>query len=284
VVQRLHRRVGDLALVGLFVVGVAQCVQIALGSDWKRDGQPWQGSWIEADVSPRFRDDPQLYLSAAFLSGSALAPYVHPRSGFINVTGFYAMGPGHPGGARAQRLIERYGERVRLLTPLPDKLTDAAAIRRFADAHAGHFRRFGLRIDSTDCEVLALKGNLRGALRAEGDPPRGSWIRFATCRLVAAPELAAAYAREVRPIDAIFDRIEDACPRLFHPRRPVTQEYPFWARLYNMGSEVQLWIDGGRIRYYSPIAKGEPVDVGSVEQWTAGTPPLDCRRSAGAAR
>ena len=66
-------------------------------TDWKREGLPWQGPWMQTDIPERFRNEPYLYLSAQFLSASAFAPQLHPASGMMNITGFNPLGAGSSG-------------------------------------------------------------------------------------------------------------------------------------------------------------------------------------------
>ena len=77
-----------------------------------------------------------------------------------------------------------------------------------------------------------------------------------------------------------LDRIEDACPNLFQPARPVTEQTPYWTRLYNMGSEIQLWIEDGRILYFAPPLGGDPIDIGTVADWMERPQPIDCSRKS----
>ena len=93
-------------------------------------------------------------------------------------------------------------------------------------------------------------------------------------------EEAHSYARQVREVDQVFDRIEDTCPNLFHPRRPVTEQLPSWVRLYNMGSEIQLWTEQGKVHYFSPVMRGDPISAGTLEDWLAGGRPIDCSRKS----
>ena len=45
-VQRLHARWPDATVVAVVVALLIQFAQIVLGSDWKREGRPWNGSWL----------------------------------------------------------------------------------------------------------------------------------------------------------------------------------------------------------------------------------------------
>ncbi len=274
VLQRLFRRWRSATIVAALVLVTMQFVQIVLGSDWQRGGQPWGGSWLRVEIPDRFRSEPYLYLSAGFLSGSAFVPHLHPASGMMNITGFNALGPRNPGGARAQALIDRNAHRLRILVPLPHGVVDRASLPGPPENLRVHVRRFGLRVDGTDCEFLRVEANPRGELRPE--PQQSPWKYFLTCRLERAPAERLAYEREVREIDTIFDRVEDVCPNLFQPRRPVTQEMNHWLRTYNMGSEIQLYIEDGQLKYFFPLRGGNPIEIGSVDAWRAGPQPIDC--------
>jgi hypothetical protein len=47
-----------------------------------------------------------------------------------------------------------------------------------------------------------------------------------------------------------------------------------------MGSEIQLWIENGRILYLAPTLGGDAIDIGTVADWTDSTQPLDCSRKS----
>jgi hypothetical protein len=271
---RLHARWPRATKATVLVIVTAQAVQLAVATDLDREGGPWQGPWLAVDVPERLRDQPYLYLSTGFLSGSALLPYVHHASGMINVAGFNVIGPGQPGWERAGPLIERNADRLRLLLPLPAGVTSRATLPAPPEQLRVYVRRLGLRVDAEDCEFIGIRANLRGERRgASAGDLRKSFI---ACRLVLAPEERAAYEALVRPVDAAFDRVEDACPTLFHPRRQPTQEYRYLARTYHMGSEAQLFIDDGRVKYFFPLRGGDPIDIGSVDAWRQGPQPIDC--------
>lgn len=278
VLQRLHALWHSATIAAILLMFAMQAVQFALGTDWKRDGGPWEGPWLRVEIPERLRSEPFLYLSAGFMSGSALVPYLHPQSGIINIGGFNVIGPGHPGGARAQALIDRNSDRLRILVPLPPGVVDRASLPSSPEALKVYVRRFGLRVDPSDCEFPRVEGNLRGERRPESS--NGAWRYFIACRLARAPEERVAYEREAAAVDPIFDRVEDTCPNLFHPRRPVTQEYRYWARTYHAGSEMQLHIDDGRVKYFFPLRGGDAIDIGSVMGWQAGPQPFDCSRKS----
>lgn len=282
--QRLHLRHPDATAVAIALLVLVQGVQIVLGSDWKRDGRNWDGQWLAPQVPERLRDEPALYLSLGFQTGSALLPFLHKDAAMMNVSGFQEIAPGRPGGQRAELLIRRHRGRVRMLIPLPShERNDKQALGRAAQL-SPRVARFGLEVDPSDCEIIRVDGSLRGVI--ETPPAEVSvsiarpQIRFVTCRLVEAPKARAAYERALRPIDVVFDRVEDACPGLFHPRRPATELRTHFVRTYNMGSEVHLWVDSERVKYFRPTRGGDPIDIGSVSEWTERALSFDCTRKS----
>jgi len=284
VLQRLHLRHPDATAVAIALLVLVQGMQIVLGSDWKRDGRNWDGQWLAPQVPPRLRDEPALYLSLGFQTGSALLPFLHKDAAMMNVSGFQEIAPGRPGGQRAELLIRRHRGRVRMLIPLPSHERNEGQALGRASQLSPRLARFGLEVDPTDCEIIRVDGSLRGVIET---PPAGApvtnarpQIRFVTCRLVEAPKARAAYERAVRPIDVVFDRVEDACPNLFHPRRPATEFRTHFVRTYNMGSEMHLWVDSERVKYFRPTRGGDPIDIGSVSEWTERALSFDCTRKS----
>lgn len=275
VLQRLYLRWPSLTISAILLMLVTQATQLVLGTDLERDGGAWDGPWLRVDVPERLRAEPNLYLSVGFLSGSAFMPYLHPQSGMINIAGFNVIGPGHPGGDRASALIDRHAGRLKILIPLPPGAVDRSTLPNSPDALNVYVRRLGVRVDASDCDFLRVEGNLRGERRPVKD---NLWKSFLACRLESWPAARQEYERHARDVNPIFDRVEDTCPNLFHPRRPVTQEFQYWVRTYHMGSEMQLYIDQGRVKYFFPLHGGDPIDIGSAEAWRTSAQPIDCSR------
>ena len=276
--QRLHRKWKDATLVVAGLLLLVQTTQIVIAADWKREGGRWEGPLLQTEFPDRFRKEPYLFLSTSFLSGSAFLPHWHPDSGMITIAGFYAIGPDRPGWQRARAMIDRNIDRVRILRALPRGVDEKSGLPGHPSDLDTGVRRFGLKVDADDCEFVKLRSSLLDMPIPRR--PQDEWTAFLTCRLVAAPERAEAYLREVALIDPVFDRVEDTCPNLFQPRRPTTEQLPNWIRLYNMGTEIQLWISDGRILYFSTLIGGDPIDIGPVEAWRQGAQPIDCSKKS----
>lgn len=275
ILHRAYRRWKDPTLVGIALIVLAQAVQIAMGSDWRRNGDVWAGPLLPMQYPDRFRNEPYLFLSTSFLSGSAFLSQWHPESGMITISGFYTIGPDRPGWDRARDMIAQNADRMRLLTPLPKGYDETTGLPGPASHLDVYVRRFGLAVDADDCAFVKAQNNFVDAARVD---ERERWTTWVTCRLLPNPAGAERYIREVRGVDVIFDRVEATCPNLFHPPRPVTEQHPNWTRLYNMGSEIQLWIADGRLLYRSPFLGGDPIDIGTVEAWSKAPQRIDCSR------
>lgn len=271
-IQRLHQWWPIATIYATALVILAQIVQLGLGTDLRRDGYEWEGPWFRTEIPARLKEEPWFFISPGFQSGSIFLPLLHPRSGMMNVGGFYVIGPGHPGGARAQRLIQENSERLRLILPLPEGAVRQGLLPTVPKSLQPYFGRLGLRVDATDCEILALEGNNRGERRQMLE----RWKHFISCRLRLAPDAREAYERNVVVYDLVFDRVEKVCPNLFFPARPITQEFHYWSRTYHSGSEMQLFVDEGRVKYFYYLRGGDPIDIGSLDDWIKEPRPIDC--------
>ena len=277
ILQRSYRRWRDSTIVLTALILLAQAVQVSVGSDIKRDGATWEGPLMRATFSERYRNEPHLFLSTSFSSGSGFLQHWHPQSGMITISGFYSLGPGRPGWERVQAMLARNEGRVRSLTPLPKGFDETTGLPGPPTDLDFLVRRFGLSIDPSDCELVKLETNYVLSARSS---ERERWSTYITCALRTDPAAGERYLQEVAQVDPIFDRVEEACRNLFHPAQPVTEQLPKWTRLYNMGSEIQLWIDDGRLLYRSPFLGGDPIDIGTVEAWSTAPQPIDCSRKS----
>lgn len=87
-----------------------------------------------------------------------------------------------------------------------------------------------------------------------------------SCALVPAPRDPALEAAERRASE-LFDRIEKACPALFHGQTAVTDAIEAgWGRLYP-GLDARLELRGEHLvlnRYYA----GTAIDLGTLADWS----------------
>ena len=270
-----------------YIIGVIfslQAVQLSLGTEFRYNGVPWGGPWLNITIPPRLQRQPNLFLSIGILTNSFLVPYLPQGSGFVDFTGGYAFGGDGPNGPRVLALIKRYSPNVRVLI---------AGEKMYEDREGGSPRRsqvdmavgrFGLRVDSTDCTTLVvndlpreLEITLESSMPTRQEP-RGKTV-LVSCHLV--PDLSdepARFAALQGSKDLVLDRLEDACPTLFQPRRPYT-EYNgyFWMRRYT-GTDLTAWVSHGAVKFLQGIRGADLVHVGSEAAWAAAPLHLDCGR------
>jgi hypothetical protein len=126
-----------------------------------------------------------------------------------------------------------------------------------------------IRIPQLDGKVLRIPVSPDGYLRV--------------CRVVSDPGAATALERAGRVPNLVLDRIEDACPRLFQPRRPVTATYGDsrtgyrWIRKYP-STNLTTFIDHGSVALVDGARGGRPRYLGHESDWAKAPLPLACGR------
>jgi hypothetical protein len=290
-----RRDVLALLLTAVFVV---QGVQLAFGTEYRAPVGWDGGSWFEVSVPAALRNSPDLYFLLGQQSDSFIAPFLARGSAFVNLDGGYVLGPDGANGARIQALIREHAGHIRVgvmagefvLSP-PKGLPDAAHVN---DTLAF----FGLRADVTDCSSITVR-NMRypwrevlpGANSMNLQQIKANLLRvpqsrdgyLVTCRVVQDPGSRLALANAEREPDLVFDRMEDECPLLFQPPRPVTEAYGdsqhgyIWMRIYP-GSNLTALISEGSLRVVDGARGGRADVLGSESDWAKGSVQLACGR------
>lgn len=272
-----HARRG-LATIAILLA--AQMLHVGTSAQLRWSSVHWGGPWFSVEVPAKLREHPALYLSVDPMSGAVLAPFVHPGSGLMNISGGYALGPEVPGGERAVRLIAERAGAVRTLALIEKVRQDGEPVPLDHALADGKLMRFGLRVDESDCQLISLRGGgtfvvyiEQPGVAARPHEPRTMWLSCATTREGVDP---LAFDAGKRDADIVFDRIEQACPDLFSPRGGLTERHgETWRRLY-MNTDVRLWAGPSGLKFYNPILAGEPILLGRFEDWLASPQKIDC--------
>jgi hypothetical protein len=262
-------------LTAVFAVLALQLSQMYMSPGVRWSALPWDSApWIRADVPPKLTREPALYLSMGALSNSFLAAYVAPGSGFINFTGAYALGLDGASGERVAALIARYGSHLRFLSAGSQLYTDSKHLPNVADVD-GAVARFGLRSDPRDCALITLTLSESHA----GKPPfTGDLI---SCALVPDASYQAELLPHQKTAELILDRVEDACPALFQPRRPLIEYRNHrWLRVY-LNTDVFAWVSRGWVKVYNPVSGDGPMFVGRDVDWEKAPQQVACGRRGG---
>jgi hypothetical protein len=269
----------------LAIIFITQGIQLYLGAQYRWNGAPWRGPWFEVSVPEKLKTEPNLYLTLGTQSNSFIAPYLARDSGFVNAAG-YTLDPESANGARVKALIRRFSPHVRVVfrsTWPYESAEGRVPILEVDDALLG----FGLRPDMGDCATMTVHGLTPDlAILHENSlpqqPQRRDTTYLITCQMVSDTiDRSELFARQ-RAVNLVFDRIEDACPRLFQPRRLATFHYGgnFWRRIYG-STDIVAWISHGRVKFREQMRPHGTIDMGSESDWAKAPLRLDCGKRKG---
>jgi len=257
-----------LALLLLIQVGIGI---VASPPRWFVSAE-WSARWLPYEVPERAARAPALYLTVEILPMAVVAPFLHPASSFVNVRGQHSLPTDSP---RLKELLERHRGQVRTLgrfLELADGRPKDAEVR----AHDARLLRFGLRVDTSDCFAIPWRPDDGDALsglanRLAGGRQSNEPLSVVSCALRGATRDPADLERE-RSISALFDRIEQACARLFRGQKAVTEPLGSsgWSRNYN-GLDARLEALAGRAVLHR-YRIDRHLDLGPLSAWERGDP------------
>lgn len=273
----LPARAGRVTLALLLVVQVGIGI-VASPPRWFISAE-WSGRWLPYEVPERATREPALYLTVEILPMAVVAPFLHPASSLVNVRGQHSLPTDSP---RLKELLERHRGHVRTLGRFLE-LADGRPAEAQVRAYDARLLRFGLRVDTADCFAIPWRPD-------DGDPLSGVANRLAggrksieplsvvSCGLRGTTRDPADIERE-RNISALFDRIENACPRLFRGQKAVTEPLGStgWSRNYT-GLDARLEALAGRAVLHRYRIDSH-VDLGPLAGWERGEAalPEQCR-------
>jgi hypothetical protein len=278
----------------LFVILGAQIMQLYYGADhrWNADAAPWDRNWLSIEMPERLSTEPNLYLTSGVQSNSFIAAYLPKGSGLVNFSGAYVLGSNGAAGARIEALIHRYAPRLRVLWRAT-QLETGDFPRDYRFPVNDSLARFGLRIDPSDCSKIAVHGlppemeiNFEGLPSSTPVKPptktQPDTSYLITCRIIPDDSNRLTEADRERAVDIVFDRVEDACPALFQPRRLRTEHVrDVWHRVY-VNTDIVLVSINGSIKFMNPPHSESLISLGRESEWAKTPLRLACGRRNGA--
>jgi hypothetical protein len=268
---------------GVAALLCAQCYQLAWGAEFNVNPLPWRGPWFDVVLPDKLSTEPDLYLSTGVQTNSFIAAYLPLGSSLVNFSGEYPFAAEGANGARVEALIRRYSPRVRVLMQAAQPYSGAQGDRALLSLADDALERFGLRSDASDCNTISVRGvppPFEVQFGKARPPPHDDTTYLVTCRVV--PEDPADHAVRMarqRAADVVLDRLEDACPALFQPRRLQTAHVGRrWQRKY-MNTDLLAWITRGQLSFINLDLPDEMIGLGSVEDWTRAPLALACGRT-----
>lgn len=278
----------------------AQVFQLALGSIY-REHVPWEDApWFQVGPPRALDAKPALYFSYGVQSNAFIAPFLDPRSAFINVAGDYPLAPGGANGAQVALRIARYSPNIRVLARVPRLLDDHSPVTADLSGADDALAPFHLRADAGDCSMMVIRDEGQ-AMRMFTAAPAGGGAAtggvrtveltntgyVADCRVVPYVGLDAERLASERRANVVLDRLEDACPRVFQPARAVTQYFgptkhddDIWARRY-LSTTLTAWVSDGWVRFVDPLRGGPAVRIGPVSAFQRDNVKMICGRRDG---
>ncbi len=270
-------------LAGIFCV---QGVQLWMGTDFRWNSVPWDDHWIRVSVPAKLTSEPNLYLTIGGQSNSFIAPYLAKGAGLINFSGGYVLGPDGANGARIKTLISHYTPHVRVLIRGKRLYRDDERRAPNRTQIDNALEPFGLRVDQTDCATITVHGlppdlefTIAGSEPAV--PQSRDTTYLVSCQV--APDNTD-HSNDIsahRDADLVLDRLEDACPELFQPRRLRTEYNASGGLRRYMNTDLSAWVSRGWVKFQQPSTGGEIVYLGREADWVKAPLRLSCGRRNG---
>jgi hypothetical protein len=270
----------------LAIIFVTQAVQLYMGAEYRWNGVPWGGPWFDVSMPEKLKTEPNLYLTMGVQSNSFIAPFLAKDSGIVNFAGSFTMDPEGANGAHVKALIRRFSPNVRVVFQGATKYKNAELRAPPAPEVDDALQPFGLRMDMRQCATITVHGlppgpELRHATAVPEEPQIRDITYLVTCRVVADTRDPSAIMARQHAVDIVFDRLEDACPRLFSPPRLVTVHAgEIWRRNYG-GTDISAWISGGRVKIADGMRPDGIIDIGAESDWAKAPLRLDCGKRNG---
>ena len=276
-------KVRNYILVSILAV---QGVQLWMGADYRWNQTPWDDHWINVTVPAKLANEPNLYLTMGAQTNSFLAPYLAPGAGLINFSGGYTLGAEGANRARIDSLLKRFAPNIRVLIRGERLYRDDERRTPNRAQIENALQPFGLRLDASDCETITVRG-----LPPELDfilansPPAVPQLRDRTylvsCRVVPDNVDHSAQTSVHRDIDLALDRLEDACPALFQPRRPNTEYVGDGGLRRYLNTDLSAWVSHGWVKFMQPSIGGDMIYLGREQAWIKAPIKVNCGRRDG---
>lgn len=241
---------------------------------------PWQhGEAFAVDVPEDLQAVPATYITLSSISYSIIARRFHADSRWINLASQRGADDTSPDGVRTKAFLAAGGDMHLLFPSLPGEGGGERPPAELVDALDDILGAHGLRIQpSSRCRFLRSSGLTRMGTRRT-DPPisqdaqRGFWL----CGLERLAQPMRKRQQQVAPeVDAVFDKLERMCPRLFAPGSAGTTLLPAGARRYYTNSDMRVYVLSEGQVMYKYMRALNAVSLGRVEDVLAAPFRMDC--------
>ena len=279
------RKLRNYSLV--VILGI-QSVQLWMGAEYRWDPLPWGGPWFKVDMPAKLALEPTLHLTIGVQSNSFVAAYLADGAGLVNVSGGYALGLQGANGTQINALIERYAPHVRVLLPGARLYEDAEQRAPLRSQVDDVLERFDLRVDPSDCATITVRGappaleiQMVGRARP-AEPQSRDTTKLLSCLAVRNdPAVRDADSARERTAELALNRLEDACPKLFQPRRLQTEHIGSRWQRYYINTDLMAWVNRGQVSFHDLLRDDGLVYLGRDSDWATAPLRLTCGRHDG---
>jgi len=276
-------KVRNYFLAAIFCV---QGVQLWLGTDYRWGPAPWDDQWLKITVPNELATEPSLYLTTGIQTNSFMAPFLNRGSGLVNIAGGYTLSPDGATGARIQALIKQYSPNIRVLLRGEKVYPDDERHRPSRSEVDDTVGPFGLRVNLSDCATIAIHGlpaelEITFATSEPVVPKSIDSTYMVSCRLVPDNTYQETAHAQLRTANLVLDRLEDACPALFQPRRPRTEYIGGTAVRRYINTDLIAWVSHGWVKFHQPTQVDNITYLGKQSEWETASLPISCGRRNG---
>lgn len=254
------------------IILLTQIFYTSTAADMRFSVQNWgAGPYFDIQTSEELVNDPYLHVSLGVLSFSFLANALNKEGALINIAGQYSLPVDGPLGQEVDNLLAEWDGRTRVVGNAFDT-SDLELVESVENSIKYMLFRYALELDASSCYPIELEneGLVDGTITAwlhrnnqfvASSPP----VKLFSCELLR-HDIDSIKSDKENMVDAVFDVIEKACPRLYGPPAWLserTEEY--WWRYYaNTDAIVKVFDDQVLVQHpRSPVDRvvGNPLDI-----------------------
>lgn len=295
--------VGPLCVVLLHQLRVTRNLQLAmllamigLQLFLVRENAPWNSwglvPWKEApafavEVPADLKARPATYVTLSGISYSLVAPQFHPASRWISLASQRGGNDDSVDARRTRAFLQASRDASVLFPSLPGQRVLRSPPELLLVALNDSLAAHGFEVPSGErCRFLPSYGLTQMGNRMDNPPItaeaqlRGFWLcPMAPVAAGSAPRRAPASPE----VEAVFEKVERTCPRMFRPGEAVTSMLPMGARRFYPDSDMRLYVLTDGTVMFKYMRALNPVQLGAVKDVLSDAFRLDCNNVRGRA-
>ena len=278
------------ALVAIFATGAlpntlaaSSAALVAAGVLWPILDQPltrWDhrssaalsAPFLDVRIPEALASRPVTYVTIGSHAYGVLALAAHPDSPRLNLPGAWVVPPEGPGASSVLDVLSRASGLV-VVAPAHYDPAPGTGSARVLPPDVGTFSdalsTYGIAVGNA-CLLDTRTALSIAPPPAAGAVPVGQLAGFHFCDARFDPDLRVRAIQAARTdprkasIARAFDRIEDACPRIFAPARQATSTRGLWAERRYAASDTRLYVDASGHASYAVFGLPDPILLGPV--------------------